>query len=246
MKGKQAEVRRMSAPLPRGRDTQSRRTAAPPTPSGAWNNAVPAAEQQRQSKREALLREAAASFNRQGFHGTSLNDIARKLGVTKAALYTYVPSKEDLLYFCHDWAMDGAFESLEVARQQGTSGLDKLRITLQTYLERILTEEGGFVILLEENALNPDHAKAIIKRRDEFESALRGFVLDGIKDKSIVRCNEKLAVFMALGALNWVRKWYSSEGTWTGPEIASALTDLIARAVAASPTTPKPMKAMKA
>lgn len=197
-----------------------------------WKNAVPAAEAQRQSKRVALLHEAAAAFNRQGFHGTSLSDIAKKLGVTKAALYTYVPSKEDLLYFCHDWAMDGAFESLEHARGAGGTGLEKLRNTLHNYLERMLMDEGGFVVLLEENALKPAHAKAIIKRRDEFESAMRGFVTEGIHDGSIVPCNEKLAVFMALGALNWVRKWYSPRGGWTGRQVAEALTQMIERALA--------------
>ncbi|MDB6000492.1 MAG: TetR family transcriptional regulator [Rhizobacter sp.] len=207
-----------------------------------WNNAVPAVERQRQSKREALLREAAASFNRQGFHGTSLNDIAKKLGVTKAALYTYVPSKEDLLYFCHDWAMDGAFESLENAKGAGGSGLEKLRNTLHHYLDRMLMEEGAFVVLLEEYALKPAHAKDIIKRRDEFEAELRGFVLEGIRDGSVVPCNEKLAVFLALGALNWVRKWYSPQGAWTGEQVAEALTQMIERAIASSPADRLPLQ----
>ena len=218
----------------------SRKTSKQDT--GIWKNVVPAAEAQRQSKRQALLREAAASFNRQGFHGTSLNDVAKKLGVTKAALYTYVPSKEDLLFFCHDWAMDGAFESLEEARREGRSGLERFQIALKHYLERILTEEGGFVILLEENALNPTHAKAIIKRRDKFETEMRSFVTEGMKDGSIVSCNAKLAVFMALGALNWVRKWYSSEGSWSGQEIADALSELITRSIAASPSVPKGLR----
>jgi AcrR family transcriptional regulator len=207
-----------------------------------WNNAVPAVERQRQSKREALLREAAASFNRQGFHGTSLNDIAKKLGVTKAALYTYVPSKEDLLYFCHDWAMDGAFESLENAKGAGGSGLEKLRNTLHHYLDRMLMEEGAFVVLLEEYALKPAHAKDIIKRRDEFEAELRGFVVEGIRDGSVVPCNEKLAVFLALGALNWVRKWYSPQGAWTGEQVAEALTQMIERAIASSPADRLPLQ----
>jgi TetR/AcrR family transcriptional regulator len=202
-----------------------------------WKNVVPAAEQQRQSKREALLHEAAAAFNKQGFHGTSLNDIAKKLGVTKAALYTYVPSKEDLLYFCHDWAMDGAFESLEHARGAGGTGLEKLRNTLQHYLEQMLMEGGAFVVLLEENALKPAHAKAIIKRRDEFEVALRSFVTEGIADGSIVPCNEKIAVFLALGALNWVRKWYSPEGAWSAQLIAESLTQMIERGLATAQST---------
>ena len=64
-----------------------------------WKNVVPAANQQFERKREVLLREASASFNHRGYHGTSLTEIATKLGVTKAALYTYVPSKEELLSF---------------------------------------------------------------------------------------------------------------------------------------------------
>jgi TetR/AcrR family transcriptional regulator len=59
----------------------------------AWKDVVPVASAQFDRKREVLLKEAAASFNRRGYHGTSLAEIARKLGVTKAALYTYVPSK---------------------------------------------------------------------------------------------------------------------------------------------------------
>ncbi|RPH67216.1 MAG: TetR/AcrR family transcriptional regulator, partial [Burkholderiales bacterium] len=55
----------------------------------AWNGAVPAADAQFEAKRQAILREAAASFNRKGYHGTSLTEIAETLGVSKAALYTY-------------------------------------------------------------------------------------------------------------------------------------------------------------
>src|SRR5690554_5358279 len=53
-----------------------------------WKNAVPEASAQFDRKREVLIREAAASFNRRGYYGTSLTEIAKKLGVTKAALYT--------------------------------------------------------------------------------------------------------------------------------------------------------------
>ena len=114
-----------------------------------WNNAVPGASEQFAKKRDALLREAAQAFNRRGYHGTSLTEIAKKLGVTKAALYTYVPSKEELLYYCHDSAMDAALEALERGASRGSSGLEKLTLTLIGYLELMLGQEGGFVLLLE-------------------------------------------------------------------------------------------------
>lgn len=201
----------------------------------AWKDAVPVASAQFDRKREVLLREAAASFNRRGYHGTSLAEIAKKLGVTKAALYTYVPSKEDLLYYCHDAAMDSAIESLHKAQATKGTGLQRLTMTLRNYLEMMLGDEGGYVILLEENAMKPAHVRAIVKRRDQFEHGLREFVVQGIADGSVVRCNPKLAVFMMMGALNWGRKWYRPNGNWSGPQIARALTEMLERSLSSTP-----------
>ena len=196
-----------------------------------WKDVVPVPSAQFDRKREVLLREAAASFNRRGYHGTSLTEIAKKLGVTKAALYTYVPSKEELLYYCHDAAMDSAIESLHKAQASAGSGLERLTLTLRHYLEMMLGQEGGYVVLLEENAMKPAHVRAIVKRRDQFEQGLREFVVEGIADGSIVRCNPKLAVFMMMGALNWGRKWYRPNGGWTGTQIAFALTEMLERSL---------------
>lgn len=201
----------------------------------AWKNAVLGANEQFDRKRDVLLREAAASFNRRGYHGTSLAEIAKKLGVTKAALYTYVPSKEELLYFCHDSAMDSAVEILTQARAGGGNGLEKLAVTLRRYLELMLGEDGSYVVLLEENAMKPAHMRAIIKRRDKFEQGLRELVSEGIADGSIVPCNPKLAIFMIMGAMNWSRKWYQPDGTWSGAQIAVALTEILERSLAGTP-----------
>ena len=131
--------------------------------------------------------------------------------------------------------MDAAQESLERGRLQGVTGLQKLTATLKSYLELMLGQEGNYVVLLEEHAMKPAHVKATIKRRDAFETALRDFVREGIADGSVARCNPKLAVFVALGALNWVRKWFAPDGQWTGSQIAHALTELIERSIARSP-----------
>ena len=202
-----------------------------------WKNVVPAANQQFERKREVLLREASASFNHRGYHGTSLTEIATKLGVTKAALYTYVPSKEELLYYCHDSAMNLALDCLRTAKLSDGSGLQKLRLTLQGYLEMMLGTEGSYVVLLEENAMKPAHVKAITKRRDAFEKGMRDFIKEGIEDGSIIPCNAKVAIFVAMGALNWSRKWYDPKGEWTGPQIAEVLTQMLERGLASKPAS---------
>jgi len=90
--------------------------------------------------------------------------------------------------------------------------------------------------VLEENALEPQSAVRIVKMRDAFEKRLRGLVKLGISDGSIVQTDPKLAVFMLLGAILWVNKWYSPEGQWSGEEASAALIELATRGLAAKPS----------
>ena len=74
--------------------------------AASWGNAVPSQSESAELKRNSIVREAAQCFNRAGFHGTSMDDIATRLGVTKAALYRYVKNKHELLFATFNMAMD--------------------------------------------------------------------------------------------------------------------------------------------
>ena len=104
-------------------------------------------------KRLEVLREAAASFNSKGYHGTSLNEIAASLGVTKAALYHYFPNKNALLAACFEHAMEAAFASLERGRREGRNGRERLILTIAGYVEQLIDELNCCVVLMEEQAL---------------------------------------------------------------------------------------------
>ena len=47
--------------------------------------------------KDKILEEALKLFAQSGYMGTSMNDIASKLGVTKAALYKHYKSKQEIL-----------------------------------------------------------------------------------------------------------------------------------------------------
>jgi TetR/AcrR family transcriptional regulator len=200
-----------------------------------WKNTVPSRDALYEAKREALLREAAAAFNRMGFHATSLDDIARNLGVTKAALYHYFPNKHALLHACFGHAMAACFRNLERARGEGANGRERLRLTLRYYLGEMIDRLSCCVALMEENALLPKDRADIVAERDRFEQALRQLVRDGIADGSIVKCDPKLVVFAMLGTINWVPKWFRHDGAWSAEQLAAALTDLLDRMLSSVP-----------
>ncbi|MCA3184711.1 MAG: TetR family transcriptional regulator [Methylobacterium sp.] len=200
-----------------------------------WANALPNREDQLETKRRAIIREAAKVFSRRGVHGTSLEDVAERLGVSKAALYRYVPSKQDLLYACHKEAMVIADDSLGAAEAEGQTGLEKIRRGMARYMREMIGTMGVPVLILEENALTGAQAAEIMRLRDAFEHRMRRLVEEGIADGSIVKINPKLAVFTLLGAVHWVTKWYSPDGAWSADDVSEALIEVATRGFAANP-----------
>jgi len=69
-------------------------------------------------------------FNRRGYHGTSIPQVARSIGVSKTSLYKYGASKEQLLYLCARHAMDLIAQVRQVARMLTDDPLEGLLYNL--------------------------------------------------------------------------------------------------------------------
>jgi len=82
---------------------------------------------------ETVLRRAIDVFNRQGYEGTSMGDLARELGLTKSAIYHHVPSKEHLLAAALDEALDGLASAIDGAVDGADPGsaADRLRSAVE-------------------------------------------------------------------------------------------------------------------
>jgi TetR/AcrR family transcriptional regulator len=186
-------------------------------------------------RRLEVLRQAASSFNFRGYHATSMNEIAASLGVTKAALYHYFPNKNSLLAACFEHAMDAAFASVERARKEGRNGRERLVLTMSYYVTQLLNELNCCVVLMEDKALEPEDQAKLVRQRDRFERALRAFVREGIVDGSVVPCDPKLAIFVILGAMNWVPKWFKPSGVWKPDQLNAALTQMFERLISSAP-----------
>ena len=75
--------------------------------------------------KERILEEALQLFSQNGYTGTSMNDIAAKLGVTKAALYKHYKSKQEIL----DSIVEKASEYGLPEEQQGEDFLSERQVS---------------------------------------------------------------------------------------------------------------------
>ncbi|MBI5627931.1 MAG: TetR/AcrR family transcriptional regulator [Candidatus Rokubacteria bacterium] len=189
-----------------------------------------------QLTRERILAVSASVFNQRGYHGTTLDDIARALSVTKAALYYHVKNKEELLFQCHQLALYIGMEGFHRALAQPAPPDEQLRTALTHYIEGMADQLTGTVVLLEQGALSPRHHRQIVRGRDEYEQALRKLIAGGTAAGVFVPCDPKLVGFALLGAGNWIPKWYSPAGSRTPKEIAEAFSSYLVRGLQRQPS----------
>jgi AcrR family transcriptional regulator len=183
-------------------------------------------DDQRNRKREAVLRAAASAFNRRGYANTSLDDIAATLGVSKPTLYQYFSSKQEILYRCHLLALDQGDAGIALAEEDSGSGLDRLAIYLQTYMRGFFGEIGAGPVLTEVDSLTPANRRKVVERRARISAATTRFIAQGVNDGSIVECDPKLASLFALSVVNWMAFWYREDGPNTPDEIMSTFMTL--------------------
>lgn len=170
------------------------------------------------AKKRAVILSAASAFRRRGYHNTSMVDIAKTLGLTKAALYYYVKNKEEILFESHIMAYDSMDEVLKKQRAFYQSGLDFLAETFRDFVG--LLTQSGVSLLTDVDSLSGDWQAEVLSRRSQIERRVIKLVKEGQADGSIKEGDARLHVFFFMGALNWLNAWFDAEGRLKGEDIA--------------------------
>ncbi|MCF8480889.1 MAG: TetR/AcrR family transcriptional regulator [Rhodospirillum sp.] len=161
-----------------------------------------------QKKRETVIREAAKTFSVKGYHGTSLDEVARVLGVTKAALYYYIPSKRDILYECLIIAEDIGAAALEKAQSTSPMGLERVTAFIRAYAGRALDDMGACLLITDLDDLERDRHADITARRAALLRGLSDFIDQGQTQGQIgPRIDPDLSARFIINALNTLPRW---------------------------------------
>ena len=185
------------------------------------------------STRVDILKAAARSFRRLGYHGATVEEIAAALEMKKGNLYYYFRNKEEILFACHQYSLDRLLELLDEVDRSGLPPQEKLRRLIVAFVHTILDELHGTALFLDLEALGPAHLKTVIARRDRFERGVRRILEDGIESGRFASGNPKLLAFALFGAVNWIPRWFNPEGPASSQQIADLFADFFIRGLKA-------------
>ncbi|MEN8374375.1 MAG: TetR/AcrR family transcriptional regulator [Gemmatimonadota bacterium] len=187
----------------------------------------PHVREKRKRRRAEILHAALATVRDRGYHATTLDHIAERLGVRKAALYHYFPDKDSILYACHKESLAELDRMIEESASCCTSHGAQLAHLIREHV-RVMTEKlEGSPLAFEVSALSPERRAEIIAGRDRFERVLRELVAGGVENGEFRDVDPKIAVFAILGAINWIARWYDPAGGIDGTELGDQFADLL-------------------
>lgn len=158
-------------------------------------------EQQNRLKQEAFYKTGTWFFNKKGFTGTSLDEIASTLDVTKGAFYYHIRNKEDLLYNCYTRSLQMLATMHEVA-QALPRGIEKLEYTLRRSFHVQNSDEGPMIRYNSITALPVPRRREVLDLTDQSNNRFGQFMRDGIKDGSVRAINVEVAQQLITGAMN--------------------------------------------
>lgn len=165
------------------------------------------------SRRDRILRHAAALFRRRGYERTSVREIAEAAGITSGSLFYHFASKEDLLVAVMLEGLQSITETVAAAWRQEAPLVVRLEEMLRCHLTGLLgpTLDAMTVLLYESRSLSPQAMQRVFAESDGYERLWAGAIEEAAA-QGLVDGDTVLVRQAVLGALNWTTQWYRPTG----------------------------------
>lgn len=185
-----------------------------------------------QDKAQEICLTAAQIFFEKGYNATSLNDIAEDLNITKAGLYYYVESKQDLLYRIINLGLDSVQNEVLDPARQITDAEDRLRFIILNHSR--LSAGGNHAVIIishEDNELSFQQREETLKRRREYFDFIRDTLVELQKQGKVQEIDLTTATFTILGMIIWLSRWFSSKGKMPVEKVCQDVCEMAMRGV---------------
>lgn len=179
-------------------------------------------------RRQGILDAASRIFRDVGYERATLEAIGEAVGLSKASLYYYVRSKDELL----GRLLSGVIE--EIARRATrdlparASPEERLRRFLVAHVEVVCGCPTGVLLARHQDVvLGAAHSRSMRASRRRHEESLEAILAEGFAEKAFRRVDARLIAYLMLGALNSVPRWHDRLPGATPEQIAESLCSLV-------------------
>lgn len=195
-----------------------------------------------------ILANASQAFYEQGFHGTTVRDIARRVGVTIPALYYHHENKEAILVALLEIATsDIVWRAEAAAKEAGGEPRLELANTIEAIVLHMTIRSREAALDSEMRHLSTKYRKHYAATRKILENLVSRIILDGQEQGAFTCPQPEEASRALLGMCQAISRWYDPEGDLTPQDVAKRYVELALMMVGASvqPNRPRSTRTAK-
>jgi len=159
-------------------------------------------EAQNRLKQEAFLKAGTRCFNQKGFSGTSLDEIAEQLKVSKGAFYYHFANKEALLTQCFDYTLDQLDQVVARIEQLEAPAAARLEAACRHIFVLQNSDQGPLVHFNAITALPPKVRQRLLGRLASVHATLENYVAQAAEAGQFRDIPPGIVIQMLTGALN--------------------------------------------
>lgn len=181
------------------------------------------------SRKEQVIRVAAELFREKGYVAASMRDLAQKLGIEAASLYSHIKSKEEILQIlCFDMAAEFR-ASLDEVEKQNISASEKLRRGIIGHIQVMARDLTASAVFMNEHRhLSQPALRDFLLLRINYINRFKAMIEEGVKTGEFKNTiDKKLAVMTLFSSLNWMPMWYDPVGAIEPIELGLQLADML-------------------
>ena len=181
-------------------------------------------------KRERILQESVKLFYERGFTGTTLDDIAAALGVTKPFIYTHFKSKMELLGAICLPTIELSLEAASTAMESPGSATTRLRKLIIDFSRVVLRRQANIAVFFrEEKHLDQKSRADIDAKRKHFDHILAKLLQEGVTSGEFLIADVNLAALAIGGMISWAYTWHRPTGRLGVEDLCTRMADLAAQ-----------------
>lgn len=181
------------------------------------------------SRKEQVIRMAAELFREKGYAASSMRDLAQKLGIEAASLYSHIKSKEEILQsLCFDMAAEFRKSLDEVEKQKGPAS-EKLRKGITGHIQVMAKDLTASAVFMNEHRhLSQPYLREFLLLRINYINRFKDIIEEGIKSGEFkVSIDKKLAVMTLFSSLNWMPQWYDPHSNIVPESLGQQLSEML-------------------
>lgn len=182
-------------------------------------------QQKVEARRREIYAAAAELFSIQGYRAASMRELAAALGLSKASLYHYVQSKEELLTLLYTEVIAENTAIMQAVIDLGLSAAETLREVLVQRVIYTTTHQSLLRVFYEEELELPPAVSGPMQReRTHYEQILLKLVERGLDEGALHSpISAQMTANTLLGAVNWTYRWYKPGGPLSPRQFAEGV-----------------------